>query len=253
MPMMIASSPGAISHPTPTPITRLMSQPKMAAAAGPPAEHRELDLGPGDEEQHRQPQLRQRGEERVRVRPAQDRRAEEDAEQQLEDDDRHPHPSPQPSRQQRRENGEERNDDQCRPELVHALTLAMHEGSQTVAAVRNACAGQTSIAACGGRATAGATGAAVPRISRCRRCMRSSSSAAVSAASFRLSSSSRRHPLVELVVDLVLEAGPEVHRDRAELHLDGHVDRAPSRGRPAPRRSRAGSCSRWASARRCSP
>ena len=35
-----------------------------------------------------------------------------------------------------------------------------------------------------------------------------------------------RHLAVVLVIDLVLEARPEVHRDRADLHLDGHRVRA---------------------------
>ena len=55
-----ASSPGAMSQPTPTPTARLMSQPKIAAAPGAAAERGELDLGAGDEEQHREPELRQR-------------------------------------------------------------------------------------------------------------------------------------------------------------------------------------------------
>ena len=125
MPMMTASSPGAISQPTATPTARLMSHPKTRIAAGPAAEDGELDLGPRDEEQHREAELRQRRDERREAPPSRAARPDQDAEQELEHDDRHPHPAPEPARQQRREHGEERDDQQRRLELVHGLTLAI--------------------------------------------------------------------------------------------------------------------------------
>ena len=53
--------------------------------------------------------------------------------------------------------------------------------------------------------------------------MRASRRAAVSAASRSSSTSAGGDLAVVLVIDLVLEAGPEVHGDGAELHLDRHV------------------------------
>ena len=72
-------------------------------------------------------------------------------------------------------------------EVVHALTLARRG-----AALRTLSGGQASIARAGPPRRSGAGGSVVdePRISRCSRSIRSSSSDAVSAASFRLSSSS---------------------------------------------------------------
>ena len=53
----------------------------------------ELDLGARDEEQHREPELRQDADERGLVRPSQHGGADDDAEDELEHHDRHAHPA----------------------------------------------------------------------------------------------------------------------------------------------------------------
>ena len=125
MPMTIAISPGAMSQATPDPDAEADEPAEDGRAAGAAAERRELDLRAGDEEQHREAELRQR---RRRSRRAPPSRAATGPttmpSTQLEHDDRDADPAAEAPGEQRSQHGEQRDDQQRRLELVHAFTVA---------------------------------------------------------------------------------------------------------------------------------
>ena len=104
--------------PTATPATSEISQPTIDRFSGPAADPLEVDLVAGQEEQHRQTEVGELVGEVGRLHPAQDRRADQQAEHDLEDDQRDPETRPISRGQQRCECGGQRDaDERCQADV----------------------------------------------------------------------------------------------------------------------------------------
>lgn len=125
VPMTSASyaAPPLSRKASPMPAAMGTSQAHSERRRGPAAHGRELDLVPGEEDQHGQAQVGQCVDDLVGVRPPEDVRADDDAQRDLEDDQRNANSARRASREQRGEHGDG-HDQYERAEMGHGR-LAM--------------------------------------------------------------------------------------------------------------------------------